>query len=148
MSNSSAIANALIAKLGASETLLALMPNGVYEGIAPEGATRFVIVSQIISVDVDVFRARAFEDALFLIQARATTKSGGDVSAAAAEIDALLDPQAGSSPSEATLDVTGYGLMVIKREEFVREIERDEKDASIVWKRRGGRYRVQMALDT
>jgi len=146
--NSSAILNALIAKLGADATLLGYMPNGVYEDNAPEGQgmTKFVIVSHVITNDVDVFGGRAYEDALFLVEARATVKSGGNVAAAAAEIDALLDPRPGASPSRATLDVAGYGLMAIKREEFVRNTERDEIDPTIVWKRRGGRYRVQMVI--
>lgn len=143
--DSSAVMNAIIAKLGSDSALLALMPNGVYEDLAPEGMTRFVIISQIIENDVDVFRRRAYEDHFFLIEARATTKSGGNVKAAAAAIDAILNPQ-GGSPDHAHLEVMGYGLMGIKREEFVRGTERDERDASIIWKRRGGRYRVYMAL--
>jgi hypothetical protein len=136
VADSSAILNALIAKLGGDTALLALMPNGVYEDIAPPDATRFVIVSLIVEIDVAVFGGRAFEDGLYLVEARARSGSNGDVRAAASRIDALLE--------DGTLTVSGYGVM--HREEFIRGIERDDVDASIVWKRRGGRYRVQMVL--
>lgn len=146
MSDSSAIVSALIAKLGADTTLLALMPNGVYEDVAPDGMTRFVIVSQVASLDVTVFEGRAYEEATFLVEARALSTSGGDVRAAAVEIDLLLDPQPPLPP--ATLTIPGYDLMGIEREEFVRSRERDEVDLSLLWIRRGGRYRVQAALLT
>ncbi len=146
MSDSSGIVNALVAKLGADTVLLNYMTNGVYEDMAPEGMTKFVIVSQILAQDVDTFGGRAYEDVFVLIEARATVESRGDVRAAAAEIDALLDPPAATSPGTATLDVTGYTLMGIQREEFVRATERDEQNTSIVWKRRGGRYRIRCAI--
>ncbi len=146
MSDSSLIINALITKLSSDTTLLAMMPNGVYEDQAPAEMTRFVIVSQILSQDTGVFQHRAFEDALVLIEARAKVGSGSDVQAAAAYIDALLDPPAGSSPATATLDVAGYRLMEITREEFIRAREYDEQNLSIVWRRCGGRYRVRCCI--
>jgi hypothetical protein len=136
MADSSAILNALIAKLGSDTALLALMPNGVHEDVAPALSARFVIVSQILSVDKSVFQRRAWEDALYLVEAR--TRNNGDVRAAAARIDVLLDG--------GTLTVSGFGLMKLQREEFVRGTEADEVDSSILWIRRGGRYRVQMAV--
>jgi len=138
--DSSAIANALIAKLGADATLLAIVPNGVYEDLAPPGAQRFVIVSQIIATDTAVFHEhRMIEDALYLVEARVLTGSGGDAKAAAARIDVLLE--------DGTLDVPGYQLRSMYREEFVRGTEVDEIDPSIIWKRRGGRYRVSVYQD-
>lgn len=142
--DSSAIMNAIIAKLGADATLLGLLPNGVYEAEAPPGSTRFVIVSQILATDTDMFGARAFEDALYLVEARALSTTTADVKAAAARIDALLDPQPPAPP--ATLDVPGYGLMVITRQEFIRGIEVDDKDPTLRWKRRGGHYQVMMSV--
>jgi hypothetical protein len=140
MPDSSAIMNALIAKLGAHAPLLALMPDGVYEDEASAGMTRFVIVSQILAIDEDVFQKRAWEDALYLVEAR--TRDGGDVAAAAHEIEALLAPPWPAAP--ATLAVAGYGLMDLAREEFVRGVEGDAIDPSIRWKRRGGHYRVMV----
>lgn len=137
--DSSAIVNALIAKLGSDTALLALMPNGVYEDMAPPGATRFVVVSQIIATDEAVFgHGRTIESALVLIEARGLIKESltSDVRAAAARIDVLLE--------DGALTVTGYSLQSMYREEFLRGTEVDEVDPSIIWKRRGGRYRVSV----
>jgi len=131
MPDSSAIGNALVAKLGADAVLLALCPNGVYEGLAPPGATRFVIVSQILSTDEAEFGRRGFEEHLFLVEARALS-SVGDVRAAAVRLDELLE--------DGTLTVPGYEPVRLHREEFVRGTERDDIDPTIVWKRRGGQY--------
>jgi hypothetical protein len=54
-SDSSDVDNALVAKLGADSTLLALMPNGVYWDEAPQGSTRFVIVSLVDERDTAMF---------------------------------------------------------------------------------------------
>jgi|SRR3954470_15381781 hypothetical protein len=137
-SDSSDVDNALVAKLGADSTLLALMPNGVYWDEAPQGSTRFVIVSLVDERDEAMFGARAFEDALYLVEARALSTSGGNVKDAAARIDALLE--------NATLAVAGYKVMVIQREERVRITEVDDVDQSIRWQRRGGRYRVMTSV--
>jgi hypothetical protein len=137
---SSAILNALVAKLGADSALLALVPNGVYEDLGPPAATRFVVVSHIITTDVPVFaQGRVLEDGLYLVEARILASTGGDVAAAAARIDELLE--------DGTLTVTGYHVAALYREEFVRGTEVDEIDHAILWKRRGGRYRVTASRD-
>jgi hypothetical protein len=140
--DSSAILNAVIAKLGSDATLLAALPHGVYEDIAPIGSTRFVIVSQILASDVPQHGAagarRAYEDVLVLVEAR-ERGDGTFAHAGAQRIDALLE--------DGTLTVTGYGLMTMHREEFTRGTEVDVIDSSIVYVRRGGRYRVQMATN-
>lgn len=138
MSDSSDIDNAVIAKLGADATLLALMPNGVYYDEAPAGSTRFVIVSLIDEVDVPVFGGRAYEDALYLVKAVALSTSNADMKAAAARIDAVLE--------DAVLAVAGYTPMVLCRETRLRVTEVDDLDESIRWQHRGGHYRVQQAL--
>jgi hypothetical protein len=130
--DSSLVLNALIARLGADTALLGLMPNNVFEDVAPAGSTRFVIVSQIMSTDVDVFSRRALEAGLFLVEAR--SRNGGDVQAAAARIDVLLDG--------ITITVANYGKVTFTRVEFVRGTEADDADSSILWQRRGGRYRA------
>jgi hypothetical protein len=85
-----------------------------------------------------MFGSRAFEDALYLVEARALSTSGGNVKDAAARIDALLE--------NGTLAVAGYKVMVIQREERVRITEVDDVDQSIRWQRRGGRYRVMTSV--
>lgn len=143
--DSSDIDAALVAKLGADSTLLSYCTNGVYWDEAPQGATKFVIVSLMDEIDEPVFGGRAFEDALYLVEARMLSTAGGNIKAAAARIDALLDDQPltmGSPPAQ----VTGYQHMTTYRESRVRMTEIDEVDPSIRWFRRGGHYRVQMVL--
>lgn len=137
--DSSLIANALIAKLGSDATLLGFVPNGVYEDEAQSGCTRFVIVSQIMATDTVLFaEGRAIEDALFLIEARVLSTAGtADAAAKAAfRIDELLE--------DGVLDIPGYQVMEMTREEFVRGLEVDDVDPTIKWRRRGGRYRIRM----
>lgn len=136
--DSSVLGNALVAKLGADAALLALCPNGIYFDEAPPGATRFVIVSLVHSQDEGVFGGRAWEDHLYLVEARMLSTSNGDVHAAAARIDALLE--------DGSLTLDGYELMTMHREEFVRGTEVDALDASLRWTRRGGRYQVEASV--
>jgi hypothetical protein len=134
MADSSDVDNAVIAKLGADATLLSYMVNGVFWEEAPEGSTKFVLVSLVDEHDAPMFGARAFEDALYLVKAVAKGTSGIDVKAAAARIDVLLD--------NSSLTVSGYSLMNMRRDSRVRYTEVDDIDASIRWQHRGGRYQV------
>jgi hypothetical protein len=138
MPDSSAIDNALIAKLGADATLLSYMTNGVYWDEAPQGSTKFVIVSMVDQIDEPQFQGRAYEDALYLVKAVALSTAGANIQAAAARIDTLLEDQ--------TLTVAGYTHMVMHREARVRLTEVDDLDASIRWFHRGGHYRVQQSI--
>jgi hypothetical protein len=135
--------NALVAKLGADQPLLALLPNGAYFSKAPAGATRYALVKLIIAIDESKFGGRAFEDARYLVEAcgldtPANPLPAGLIKAAAARIDALLDPDGAGG----TLSVPGHKLMLIAREERVRTPEDDDIDPSVAWDRRGGIYRV------
>ncbi len=138
MADSSLIDNALVAKLGADTTLLAICTNGVYWDEAPPGSTKFVIVSLVDEIDEPVFGGRAYEDALYLVKAVSLSTAGANMQAAAARIETLLNDQ--------TLTVSGYTHMVMHRESRVRLTEVDEVDASIRWFHRGGHYRVQQAI--
>lgn len=137
MPDSSAIDNALVAKLGADATLLSYCTNGVYWDEAPPNSTKFVIVSLAEQSDEAKFGGRAYEDALYLVKAVALSTANANMQAAAARIDALLEDQ--------TLTVSGYTHMVMHRESRVRITEVDDEDASIRWLHRGGYYRVQQA---
>jgi hypothetical protein len=140
MANSSDIDAALLAKLGSDPALLALMPNGVYWGIAGPGATRFVIVSLVDSDDPRVFEARD-ETRIYLVKAVGLSTDSPDMDAAGDRIDALLH--------WGTLTVSGYTLMVIERELYIRDQEAvSDVDPKIRWYHRGGHYRVMMALGT
>jgi hypothetical protein len=141
---SSAITSALIAKLLADATLMALVPDGVFKSVAGKSlvtggnSTRFVIVSPIISTNTRVFNRRAFQEALYLVEARMF--AGGNVNDAAARIDELLDPQPPLPP--ATLTIPGYGLMALYQDEATDDVEVDDTDPSKYWNRAGGRYGV------
>lgn len=138
VADSSDIDSALVAKLGSDVALLAVMTNGVYVDEAPQGFTKFVIVSLIAETDEQALGGRSYEDALYLVKAVALGAAGADVKTAAARIDALLEG--------STLTVTGYKTMVVQRETRVRYTEVDDADPSIRWQHRGGRYRVQMSV--
>jgi hypothetical protein len=144
MPDSQDIDAAIVAKLAGDATLAALMQSGafVFMDQAPPvdntpGSGRFVIVSLITGEDVQQFGGRSFEDALYSVEARMLSTAGGNIKAAAARIDALLD--------HGTLTVAGYSLMTLYREERTRITEVDAVDASIRWYRRGGQYRVVMS---
>jgi hypothetical protein len=138
-SDSSDIDNAVVALLGADAALLAVCLNGVYMNEAPPGATRFVIVSVVDAHEEAVFGGRAFEDVLYLVEARMLEPvPTGDIKTAAARLDVLLEDQ--------PLTVAGFGWMASYRESRERGVEPDEHDPALRWARRGGYYRVQMAL--
>lgn len=141
MPDSATIDNAVLTKLSADATLLALCPNGVYFDEAPGGMTQFVIVSLVDEADVQQVGGRSYEDALFQVEARLQSKmanANANCRAAAARIDVLLE--------DATITAAGYSWMRLHRESRIRLIEVDEVDSSIRWYRRGGNYRVQMSL--
>lgn len=146
MSDSSAVDNALSDKLRADATLTALMPDGVYIDEAPPGMKRFVLVSLVTTRDETMFEGRAFEDNLYLVKAVALSTVTADIKAAAARIDALLDPQPPAPP--ATLTIAGYHLMVMKRVSRERRTEVDDTDSAIRWQHRGGQYQVMVAPTT
>lgn len=142
MVDSSDIDAALIAVLQNDATLKTLMPDGVFFGLAGasfatgKNSTRFVLVNVIENLDRAVFGGRGIESVLYLVQA---VSLSGDSKGAAKRIDELLE----NNP----LTVTGYTWMSCAREQRVREMERDDVDASIVWTHRGGMYRVEMSVD-
>jgi hypothetical protein len=139
MPDSSLIGLALVEKLAADAALTALLPDGVWRHVAPSQAKRFAIVSLIDGEDVGEFGGRAYENDLYLVEARVlSTIAGGNVYAAAARIEALLE--------DGTLTVAGYRLMTMYREAPIELTEVDGVDATIQWHRAGGHYRVQMRV--
>lgn len=147
---SSAITNALIAYLLADAELMALTPDGVFKKVAGASmatggsSKRFVIVSLITSTNTRVFKRRAFQEALYLVEARMlstpTAPTAALVNDAAARIDELLDPQPSAGPP--TLTIPDYSLMALFQDEATEDVEFDDQDPSIRWDRAGGRYGV------
>jgi hypothetical protein len=138
MSDSSDIDAALVAKLLGDASLMALVPDGVFFDMSNEGAKRFVIVSLTDETDDLVFGGRGFETATYLVKAVMLSSSGGNIKAAAARIDALLE--------NGTLNVSGYTVMSIRRESRIRTTEPNDQDPTIRWFHRGGRYEVMATL--
>jgi hypothetical protein len=149
----SAITSALINALLADAALMALTPDGVFFSVAGASmanggsAKRFVIVALIVGVQVRMFEGRAFNEVLYLVEARILASSGTNAPAvahdAAARIDAILDPQPPLPP--ATLTIPGFTLKALYQEEPTEDIEFDEADTAIQWIRNGGRYRLWAA---
>lgn len=132
--DSSDIDAALVAKLLADAPLMALAVDGVAFDIAPQGATKFVIVSLLASTDTPMFRGRAYETGTYLVKFVEKGTSGLNAKSAAARIDAVLDG--------ASLTIPGYTLMNIQRIERVRITEVDDVDNAIRWQHRGGLYEI------
>jgi hypothetical protein len=136
--DSSAIDNALIARLAADATLLSLMPNGVYYAVAPPGATRYVLVAIESQVDVAEFGRRAQEDTFYRVTAVGLSTAHPDMPAAALRIDELLE--------DSPLTVDGFVWATMHRARRVRETLPDnETPGSLLWQHRGGIYHVLMA---
>jgi hypothetical protein len=144
MPDSSDVDAALLAKLQGDATLAALTPDGWYQDEAPAGKTQFGIVSLVDEVDTPIFEGRASEDATYLVKhVELSTVAVKRSKAAAARIDALLDPQ--PPAARATLTIAGYSLLVMRRVARIRMTEVDDVDTSIRWSHRGGRYQVMAA---
>jgi hypothetical protein len=141
MPDSSAIDQALVDKLLLDATLATLMPGGVHVDEAAGNQQQFVLVSLVDEKDTPIFEGRAHEDAVYLVKAvELSTVATKNIRAAAARIDALLDPQ--PPAARATLTIAGYGFMLMRRVARIRMTEIDDADSSIRWSHRGGRYQV------
>lgn len=138
--NSSAIENAILARLGADAALLALMPNGAYYGVAPARSYRYVVVSLEASEDVATFEGRAQEDVRFRVVAvglSAALPSAEVVEDAAVRIDHLLEDE--------PIAVEGMTWATIYRVNRLRETEPDVANPDLRWYLRGGVYRAVYA---
>jgi hypothetical protein len=132
MPTSSNLDDAIVAKLLADAPLMALAGNTVAWDIAPQGATAFVIVSLLGSSDTGMFGGRALETSTYLVKFVEKSMSVLNAKAAAVRIDAALD--------WATLMVSGYSPVTVRRTERVRYIEVDEANAR--WVHHGGLFEV------
>jgi hypothetical protein len=142
MADSSEIDAALVATLANDPELQVLLPDGVFFDEAPPNATRFVLCTLVDSTDDRVFNARAIEHVTYRVTARVLSSvPGGNIKAAAARIDALLEG--------GTLTIPGYTLIAMYRDitlPRVRLIEVDDVDPTVRWFHRGGHYHVSVSL--
>jgi hypothetical protein len=132
VADSSALDAAVINKLLGDSQLMTLLPDGVYFDQATPGAQRYTLVTITSAPDTVMFNGRAFEGPIYLVLAVVLSVTGGNVQAAAARIDALLDG--------ATVSATGYRPAVLYRLSRVRHSDPDTQDASHRWQTRGGEY--------
>src|SRR5262245_20197783 len=144
--NSSDIERALIAKLAGDAALVALLPDGIFYGLAKPNAKRFAIVSLVDPVDRPMFGGR-LEDNLYLVKsvglANLVTGVGwtwSQANQAGYRIEELLDDQ--------PLTVAGYEFIASYRDpdlSRIREPEADETDKSLQWLHAGAYFRVTVA---
>jgi len=135
-----AIDDAMVATLQTDPALAALCPDGVFWDVAPHGSKAFVIISLVTQSADAVFGGRAIETTIYAVKA-VIVNGAGDIAAAAARIDALLD--------EGTLTIPGATFMAMHRDDDngrIRYTEFDDQNKSIRWQHRGSRYRVEVSL--
>ena len=102
-----------------------------------QGKIRFVVISQAFHRDVPMQGGTAYEEFTYVVQAVELAKSGANIQAAAARIDALLH--------DATFPITGYDLMCSQRVERLRVVLPDAEDADKRWQYLGGSYQVSVS---
>jgi hypothetical protein len=135
--NVATVTIAILQILQQDTALRVLMPDGAWFAEAPPGATRFVILSLVSSMDTPIFGGPAYKESVYLVEARALTTSGADVESAFARITTLL--------TDAQLTITDYGAMLVQFEEELEMVEVDTIDPSIRWNRCGGHLHVMVA---
>jgi hypothetical protein len=134
VASTSAIDQALIAKLTSDATLTAAAPGGIFRDMAPQGiATPFVIVTQMSHADAYAIGSQAYEELLYLVKVVDQANSGSAAQTAADRVQSLLQ--------NATLAITGYRSLLVQREERVAYVEVDD-ESDRRWQHRGGLYRV------
>jgi hypothetical protein len=135
--NVATVTIAILQILQQDAALRVLMPDGAWFAEAPPGATRFVILSLVSSMDTPIFGGPAYKESVYLVEARALMTSGADVESAFARITTLL--------TDAQLTITDYGAMLVQFEEELEMVEVDQIDPSIRWNRCGGHLHVMVA---
>ena len=129
------VETALIKKLSADATLAQYMPNGVFLDVAPEGATRFVIVSVSTSrAQWELDDGETLRELVMLVKAVAQDSDASDIGPADERIEALLN--------HGTLDLSAAGceLMAMRWRDRVRYSEYDANKK--IWQHAGARYEL------
>jgi hypothetical protein len=136
--NSADVDGSVVTRLLNDAQLMSLCPDGVFFGLARQGAQAFVVLDLVTHSDVYEFQDVATEIFTYQINAVALNTSGADVVGAAVRIDQLLQDQ--------TWSIANYYMTdVCKRLEYVRLAILDPDNTSVRWQQRGGRYVVKAA---
>jgi hypothetical protein len=135
VSDSAAVDRAVFTALN-DPTLLALLPDGVYFGVAPQSKTKVAIVMLPSHVDTDQFQGTAFETSTYMVKAMVKENSVTRANDAAARIQTLM---------LALPAPTGYTVAVVRRSERIAYTEADPDNPDILWQHRGGLYDVMVA---
>jgi len=137
VADSAVLDAAVVTLLLNDATLQGLLPDGVYFDQATPGAQRYTLVTITSAPDTWMFGGRAFETPVYLVLAVVLSVTGGNIQAAAARIDAVLNG--------ATVSATGYAPATLRRVSRVRHSDPDSADASHRWQTRGGEYELLAA---
>lgn len=135
MTDTNVIDAAVIAVLQNDAELKTYCPDGVFWGVAPANATRFIVVSQFDHQDIGGLNDEdSYELVLYLVKSILAGASGPSKDAAA-RIHAVLH--------RAALNLAPtYELMAIRRTRRIRDTEVDPVDKSARWQHRGGLYEI------
>jgi len=134
--NTSDLDRALVAKLAGDAALTALMPDGVWMDIAPHGSKRYVRIRLIDAANESRFGGRAYQTKAYDVEAVALNATSDDMDAAGARIEALLEDVALPLPPD-------LALMDLIQLRPLRDGQHDDRDSSLHWFFRGGRYQLR-----
>jgi hypothetical protein len=135
--DSGAVDAAVASVLFNDPTLMSILPDGVYFGVARQGAQRFVAIEIVAHREERLFGGVAWESFRYLVDCVALQTSGADVRAAAFRVNQLLS-------DHTRLAATGYRITESWRDgEYKHEPTVDPENASVRWQHRIGVYFVK-----
>lgn len=136
MASATAVDAAVFNLVASDPTLMALAPDGVFFDLAPEGKTKFVLVTMVDENDEPMFGGRAAETYFYTIKHVELADDSADGAAAEARIDAIFEQQ--------PLSISGYAHTLTRRDGRIRYTEDDEIGLTR-WHHRGGRYELHVS---
>jgi len=137
MIDPSEVERALIGKLAGDALLAGFLPDGVYFDLAPQGSTRFAIVSLSTSRGLDELDdGITFRAFVYIVKGVTLGTSGSTLAGADKRIQELIDRQPLALPAAA-----GATLFVSR---WVDRIRYTETVANEIWQHRGARYEISV----
>lgn len=138
IANSTAVDDAVLERLAGDAALMALLPDGVWWGIAPLQATRVCLVSQLEHEDHYVMPGRVlYEQYVYLVQAVTRGADPTTAKAAAFRIDELLQ--------FSTIEAAGYHpSMLCRRTTRLNPLPDLDDTTDERWCHAGAQYSVMI----